>query len=136
MTDETAPAADVTTADEGRVIRLVTDDELLFNLGSNNGVRQGMIYNILDPATQNVVDPKTRENLGSLERIKAQVRVISVTERMSLGRVYPGRSRGGLPYSAETLMGPKPPSGKLSGNAWPDGVVVGDPVKDSGRKAP
>jgi hypothetical protein len=114
---------------EGHVVKLVTDDELLFNRGSRDGVKKDMYFNVLDPNTQNVSDPITGEDLGSVDRIKAQIRITSVSERMSLGRVYPPRGRGGLTTSVELLMGPKPLSGKLTGDTWPDGVDIGDPVR-------
>jgi hypothetical protein len=113
----------------GRVVQLVTDDELVFNLGADDGIKKGMVFSILDPVTQDITDPQTGENLGSIRRAKAQVRVIDVSGRISLARVYPSRGRAGISYASETLMGPKPPSAALSGDMWPDGVRVGDPVE-------
>jgi hypothetical protein len=114
---------------QGHVARLITDDELIVNLGSNDGMKSDMYFNILDTSTENIKDPITGEDLGSIERVKAQIRIVRVAERISLGRIYPGRGRGGLSVGIETLMGPKPPSGKLTGDSWPDGVRVGDPIK-------
>jgi hypothetical protein len=116
----------------GRVVRLVTDDELIMNLGSAHGVLENMIFDILDPSTQNIIDPDTHENLGSIERVKAQVRVINVSERISLARVHPLRGRAGVSSASEALMGRKPPSTRLSNDVWPDGVTPGDPVKFTG----
>jgi hypothetical protein len=112
----------------GYVARLITDDELAINLGSRDGVKEDMYFNVLDERTQNVRDPKTGEDLGSIERIKAQVRIISVSERLSLGLIYPDRRRADFPSGIGALMGPKPRSGKLTGDTWPEGVKVGDPV--------
>jgi len=116
-------------ANRGRVVRLVTDDELLFNLGSEDGVEAGMLFSVLDPLTEKIMDPKTGEDLGSIKRVKAQIRVVNVSERVSLARVSPSRGRAGISFASEVLMGPKLPSAKLTGDTWPDGVGVGDPVE-------
>jgi hypothetical protein len=113
---------------QGHVARLVTDDELVINLGSRDGVKKDMYFNVIDESTENISDPITGEDLGSIERIKVQVRIIRVSERLALGLIYPGRSRTDFPGDISVLMGPKPRSGKLTGNTWPEGVKVGDPV--------
>ena len=114
----------------GYVARLITDDELAINLGSRDGVKKGMIFSILDEATENIPDPITGEDLGSIERVKAQVTITGVSERLSLGLIsWPSRNREGFTGSIGMLMGPKPRSGKLTGDTWPEGVQVGDPVK-------
>jgi hypothetical protein len=85
-----------------------------------------MVFEILDPATQDVIDPETGDNLGSIERIKAEVRVVSVSDRISLAAVHPSRGRAGVGIGVQVLMDPKPPSTALSGDTWPDGTKVGD----------
>jgi len=112
----------------GLVARLVTDDELVINRGSRDGVKEGMYFNVLDETTDNIRDPQTGEDLGSIERIKVQVRVTSVSERISLAEVYPPRGRIGLPSSIDVLMGSRPRSGRLTDEVWPDGTRVGDPI--------
>lgn len=114
---------------KGYVARLITDDELAINLGSADGIREGMIFNVLDISTESIPDPVTGENLGSIERPKARIRIISVSERLSLGAIYPPRGREGVPSSLRLWEGPKPRSGRLTGEAWPEGVQVGDPVQ-------
>lgn len=115
---------------DGRVVRLITDDELLFNRGSQHGVKKGMYFEVIDPITEDVIDPVTGENLGSIKRQKARIRVISVNERMAQAEVYPQRGREGILASTNVLMGPKPRSGSLTDSQrWPDGVTVGDRVK-------
>lgn len=119
----------VTIRDGGRVIQLVTDDELLINLGSIHGVTAGMRFKVLDPTTLDVTDPVTGEKLGSIDRVKAQIQVTQVSERFSLAEVHPPRGRSGIGSAAQVLMEPKPPSATLTGDTWPDGVQVGDPLK-------
>lgn len=114
----------------GYVARLITDDELAINLGSRDGVKKDMVFSILDETTENITDPITGEDLGSIDRIKAQVKIITVSERLSLGLIsWPTRRREGFPVDVGILMGPKPRSGKLTGSTWPEGVKVGDPVR-------
>lgn len=114
----------------GYVARLITDDELAINLGSRDGVKKDMIFSILDETTEDITDPITGENLGSIERVKAQVKIKTVSERLSLGLIsWPTRRREGFPLDVGILMGPRPRSGKLSDSTWPEGVKVGDPVR-------
>jgi hypothetical protein len=114
---------------KGYVARLITDDELAINLGSADGVREGMSFNVLDTSTESIPDPVTGEDLGSIERLKARIRIISVSERLSLGVISPPRGREGVPSSLRLWEGPRPRSGRLTGDAWPEGVKVGDPVQ-------
>jgi hypothetical protein len=135
MTNEATPASSIPTLYEGgRVIRLITDDELIFNLGAEQGVTEDMLFDVLDSTTEDVYDPLTMENLGSIERIKSQIQVINIGQRIALARVHPPRGRAGISYSIESLMGPKPPSPTLTGDAWPDGVKVNDHVRYTGKK--
>lgn len=115
-----------TNVPEALVARLVTDDELIINRGSKDGVKQGMRFKIVDSLTEDVFDPVSGENLGSIERIKTQIEIISVSDKISLARVYPSRGRANFPSNIDMLMGPKPPSPKLTGDRWPDGTAVND----------
>ena len=112
----------------GYVARLITDDELAINLGLQDGVHKDVYFNVLDTSTENITDPVTGEDLGSIERIKAQVRIISVSERLSLGAIYPGRRREGISSNLDLWTGPRRRTGRLTAEAWPEGVKVGDPV--------
>lgn len=113
------------------VVKLLTDDELLLNVGTDGGAEVDQLFRILDPMTMDVKDPFTGESLGSVERVKAKVRVVEVGERVSIARVHPGRSQG-LSSIAQVLSG-APRASVLSGSTWPDGVAVGDPAVRSGR---
>jgi hypothetical protein len=118
----------------GYVARLITDDELLLNVGSHDGVEQNMIFKILDPTTMEVTDPKTGENLGSIERVKAQVVIWDVSDRLSLAKVYPARGITGLSAAAAIISG-APKAASTSGKAWPEDVRTSDPAVFSGRVA-
>jgi hypothetical protein len=110
---------------EGFVAQLVTDEQLLMNVGERDGVREGMTFEVLDPRTMNVKDPVTGENLGSLKRVKVRVVVTQVDERLSLARV---RSSGTTLGAVSQLLAGSRQRGFLTSDKWPEGVEKGDPV--------
>lgn len=121
-------------SDDHYVVKLVTDYELLVNMGKNDGAEAGLILKVLDTRTQNVRDPKTGEDLGSVDREKARVAIETVGDNISLCRVL-GRTPGGSLSAISTVMsgtspllirGPEP--------EWPEGVSEGDPVGPTGRR--
>ena len=116
---------------QGIVARLVSDDELIINKGSNDGVMKNMIFNVLDPRTQNVYDPVSREDLGSIGRILAQVRVTDVRPKMSLARVNSRSALGTISATARILSGYTGPS-RLTSDVWPEGVKEEYPVGYNG----
>jgi hypothetical protein len=122
----------MTEALEGIVARLITDDELLINLGSEEGVEVGYIFKVLDPRTQNVNEPVSGRDLGSIERVKAMVAVVSVSEHLALARKHPRRGSG-LSATARLLSG-EPVRERLTSDTWPEGVAVQDPVVFANRR--
>lgn len=110
---------------EGFVAQLVTDEQLLINVGERDGVREGMTFEVLDPRTMNVKDPVTGEDLGSLKRVKIRVVVTQVSERLSLART---RSSGSTLGAVSQLLSGARQRGSLTGDKWPEGVERGDPV--------
>ncbi len=70
----------------GKVARILNSRELAMNVGSEQGVRVGMKFDVMDPKGQDIEDPETREVLGSLERVKKRVEVVQVKERISRAR--------------------------------------------------
>ncbi|WP_442864682.1 FlgT C-terminal domain-containing protein [Aeromicrobium sp. HA] len=109
----------------GKVVRLITDDELLINLGSAAGVAVGDTFKVLDSRTMNVREPGTNRDLGSLERVKSRLQVVQVSEHMALAEVM-GRSTG-ISGATRILTGGSI-SSRLTSGTWPEGVEPGDPV--------
>jgi hypothetical protein len=72
----------------GKVARVLNSRELALNIGSQNGVRKGMIFDVIDPKGEDIVDPDTGGILGSLERPKVRVKVISVQDKLSVASTY------------------------------------------------
>lgn len=73
---------------EGRVARILNLRELAINRGTQDGVTQGMIFDVLDPKFEDITDPETGDVLGSVYRPKVQVRVFAVEERLALARTF------------------------------------------------
>jgi hypothetical protein len=121
-------------SDDHYVVKLVTDFELLVNIGEGDGAKEGRILQVLDPRTQGVIDPKTGEDLGSVERQKARVAIEQVGERMSLCRVMGRRPGGSLSAVSTVMSGSTPVLIKGSKPAWPEGVSEGDPVVFTGLR--
>lgn len=120
---------------KGRVARLVSDDELIINKGSEQGVEVGMIFEVLDERTLDVRDPETGEDLGSIFRSKARVVVRRVSEKMAIAERY-GSASILSTSSLGTILGGRTPRSILSGDRWPEGVSVGDQIFSSGLRVP
>ncbi|MFH1567180.1 MAG: FlgT C-terminal domain-containing protein [Gemmatimonadota bacterium] len=65
----------------GKVAAIIDDTTLVLNVGSREGVRQGMVFAVVS-AHQAIADPDTGESLGDWEAVKARVVVSHVQERM------------------------------------------------------
>ena len=76
---------------EGKVARVLNSREIVINLGLNNGIKPGMLFDVVDPKGEEIVDPETKEILGSLERPKVRVKVIAVHPKMSVASTYKTR---------------------------------------------
>jgi hypothetical protein len=115
----------------GIVVELITENDLLINKGTADGVTVNMIFDILDPLTQDVIDPESGEKLGSIDRILTRVRVTNVQPRLSMATRLSPRS-GFMSSTAIILSGYAGPSRPVGGR-WPEGVTVSDPVGTQGK---
>lgn len=70
----------------GKVARKITGRELAINRGSDSGVEVGMLVQVLDTRAEDIIDPDTGENLGSIRRIKKSLNITKVTDKLSLAR--------------------------------------------------
>ena len=73
---------------EGKVAKILNSRELVINIGKSAGVEVGMVFKVLDQEEINIRDPVTGENLGSLERTKAKVKVDFVKDNMSVAKTF------------------------------------------------
>jgi len=72
----------------GKVARVLNDRELVINLGTAQGVSEGMLFDIQGSDEIDIRDPDTDELLGSTGRAKVRVRVTTVQEKLSVARTY------------------------------------------------
>ena len=64
-----------------KVVKIINDTSLIVNGGSNDDIIKGDVMQISGKG-EDIFDPETKENLGSLEIIKARLTVTDVYEKM------------------------------------------------------
>lgn len=72
----------------GKVIRILNDREVVLNRGSLNGIQEHDYIGVVDPETENMKDPDTGEDLGSVRRYKVALRVSQVSDRLAIAATY------------------------------------------------
>lgn len=72
----------------GKVASILTDRELALNIGSDDGVRRGMRFAVLEGGTREIKDPDTGESLGAIDVPKVFVKIIRVHEKFSVAATY------------------------------------------------
>lgn len=72
----------------GKVARILNSRELALNVGSDQGVRHGMEFDILSPELHDIEDPDSGEVIGSVNRPKVRVRVGIVDDRFCVARTF------------------------------------------------
>ena len=75
----------------GKVARILNSRELALNIGSDHGVGLNMLFDVLDPGSDEILDPDTREIIGSVYRPKVRVKIIEVQNKISVARTYRSR---------------------------------------------
>ena len=74
---------------EGKVASILTERELVLNVGATHGVEVGMRFDILYAGGIKVRNPDNpREILGSVEWPKTQVKVVQIYETMCVARTF------------------------------------------------
>ena len=69
---------------EGKVAKILGNNEIVVNRGRQEGVRAGMLFEIFAPEGEEVWDPDTGETLGTVEDVKARAEVTEVKDRLSV----------------------------------------------------
>ena len=72
----------------GKVAKILNSRDLVINRGSQDGVRLGMVFNVLDAKAEDIRDPETEEILGSLRRPKVQVKVTELQDRLARASTF------------------------------------------------
>jgi hypothetical protein len=95
------------------VAKLLNIRLLVINIGSNQGVTEGMEFDVLNRNAGEVVDPDTNQVLGVVVLRKLQVSITAVFDEFAVAEVKGGRG-GGL--FAPWLLGTEGASLKRSSN--------------------
>lgn len=66
-----------------KVVKIVSDHEIVINAGSEDFISKGQDLEIFTPGEE-VIDPETKESLGTLDNIKATVEVVNLYPKMCL----------------------------------------------------
>lgn len=101
----------VENAIEGKVAKILNTREIVINRGSDDGVQQGMKFEVIDDFYE-IFDPDTNDSLGTFKRVKIRVKASEVYQRFSIARTYETyrvreASPLGIPIAATMLPFPK-----------------------------
>ena len=77
----------------GSVARILNARELVINRGTDDGVYEGMIFEVLSREGEDIRDPETNELLGSVDRPKVVVRVVQTEPKLSVARTFRSRQK-------------------------------------------
>ena len=77
----------VENAIEGKVAKILNSRELAINRGKDDGVEQGMKFEVIDDFYE-ILDPDSNDSLGTFKRVKIRVRAVEVYQRFSIARTY------------------------------------------------
>lgn len=72
----------------GQVAGIINERELAINIGSKNGVLDGMKFSVMAKEAIEVYDPETNEKLGIVDREKVRVTATEVKEKFSICKTY------------------------------------------------
>lgn len=73
---------------KGKVFSVITERELIINIGSNHGVHKDMKFKILADKPMEIRDPDSNELLGTIDREKVQVQASGVYEKFSICKTF------------------------------------------------
>jgi hypothetical protein len=69
----------------GKVARILSDEEIILNVGSDDGVKEDMEF-VIFSESDHVYDPETGADLGAIETVKGRVKIYHVQDQMSRAR--------------------------------------------------
>ena len=72
---------------EGKVAKILANNEIVINRGRVQGVRPGMLLEVFAPEGEEIWDPDTGETLGTVEDVKARAEVTEVKDRLAVARL-------------------------------------------------
>ena len=69
----------------GKVAGILSDEKVVLNVGSEDGVKKGMEF-VIFIESDHIIDPETGDDLGAIEMVKGRVKVYHVQDKMSQAR--------------------------------------------------
>lgn len=72
----------------GKVARILNSRELALNVGLEHGVKPSMLFDVLDPTSENISDPDTGAIIGSVYRPKVRVKIVQIETKISVATTY------------------------------------------------
>ena len=75
----------------GKVARILNSRELVINIGEQEGVEIGMLFDVLNPKGEDIKDPDTGKTHGSIERPKVRVKIVTTQDKLSIAATYKQR---------------------------------------------
>lgn len=128
---------------KGLVARVLNSRELVINKGRRDGVKVGMVFSVKDRKAEDIPDPETGEVLGSVNRPKVDVKIVSVEESLAIGKTFNSRriNVGGMGFRISPIFDPpkfvrKYETLKTDESTWEEldedesFVKTGDPVEE------
>ena len=115
---------------EGRVVKVLSGDLLVANVGLENGVVAGDLFAVFELGEE-IVDPETKESLGRLEKLRGHFVAQHVQPLMT--QLSPKvRSSKDAPVDARAMSAMMNETGShrpLRSRSRPPGVQVGDGLR-------
>lgn len=105
---------------EGKIAKVLGNNEVVVNRGREHGVRHGMVFEIFTPGGDEVWDPDTGETLGTVEDVKAKAEITEVKEKLSVARLQGGDN----PFGAMNMGDMQENLQRMFGQMFGDNVQV------------
>jgi len=71
-----------------KVARVLNSREIAITAGEEHGVERGMYFDVMDSNGEDITDPDTGEELGSIDRPKVRVKVTQVHSKLSVASTF------------------------------------------------
>ena len=72
----------------GKIARILNSREVALNIGSENGVKSGMLFEVLSSNGYEIPDPDTGLILGSVSAPKVSLKITRVQEKVCVASTY------------------------------------------------
>jgi len=123
----------------GKVAGILTARELTINIGSTQGVKEGMKFKVLAKEPIGIYDPGTNEKLGVVDREKVRVKATEVNDKFSICRTYRkwenrGSSLASLAYIYSSMQWEKQETLKVSDSSLPQPLSEEDSYVKTGDR--